>query len=258
MLNPYSTLGVKPGADEKEVKKAYRRLANKYHPDKEGGDTKKFQEIKEAYEAIKDGNVNNVTTDGEYKDWKKTSYNFNNADDINSFTRNRQYQQRTRFVSISAGIPLKKAIKGGQYDLSIQIHGQTSPTMLNVSIPKCVLNGETVRYPGILPNGTDLNVTFVIIPDPIWSQEGLNLIKKEEFSFWELINGTTREISTLTAGKVRLIIPPLTQPATKMKLKGLGVTPRQNPSYVGDMYVDIVAKIPKNIPADLLNQIKDL
>lgn len=54
MVNPYQVLGVKTGADLAEVKKAYRSLARRFHPDV-GGDEEKFKEINEAYKAIEDG-----------------------------------------------------------------------------------------------------------------------------------------------------------------------------------------------------------
>jgi len=54
MNNPYETLGVSKDASSEEIKKAYRRLAHKYHPDKDGGDEKKFKEINEAYQILSD------------------------------------------------------------------------------------------------------------------------------------------------------------------------------------------------------------
>lgn len=50
-MDPYAILGLRPGASEEEVKKAFRRLAHQHHPDK-GGDPKRFKEIKEAYEKL--------------------------------------------------------------------------------------------------------------------------------------------------------------------------------------------------------------
>jgi molecular chaperone DnaJ len=50
----YEILGVNKGASADEIKKAFRRLAIQYHPDKEGGDEAKFKEVNEAYEVLKD------------------------------------------------------------------------------------------------------------------------------------------------------------------------------------------------------------
>lgn len=54
MANPYTTLGVEKGASAEEIKKAFRKLAHKYHPDKEGGDEEKFKEINAAYQILSD------------------------------------------------------------------------------------------------------------------------------------------------------------------------------------------------------------
>jgi DnaJ-class molecular chaperone len=54
MANAYETLGVPKGASDEEIKRAYRKLATKHHPDKAGGDTSKFQEIQSAYETLSD------------------------------------------------------------------------------------------------------------------------------------------------------------------------------------------------------------
>lgn len=54
MSDPYTTLGVSKNASADEIKKAYRKLAHQHHPDKKGGDEKKFKEINEAYQILSD------------------------------------------------------------------------------------------------------------------------------------------------------------------------------------------------------------
>src|SRR5580700_7185231 len=54
MKNYYETLGVAKGATEDDIKKAFRKLAQKYHPDKKGGDEAKFKEASEAYSVLSD------------------------------------------------------------------------------------------------------------------------------------------------------------------------------------------------------------
>ena len=99
MINPYTTLGVKPGADIKDVKKAYRKLANKHHPDKEGGNEEKFKEIKEAYELIKLGKekskANKTFDESQYTEYTGHTHNhYKDANDF-SFQFNSKHHQAT-------------------------------------------------------------------------------------------------------------------------------------------------------------------
>ena len=69
MTDPYKVLGLEPGATDEQVKKAYRTLAKKYHPDLNPGDKaaeQKMKEINDAYDRIKSGNVSGNNTNGQY------------------------------------------------------------------------------------------------------------------------------------------------------------------------------------------------
>lgn len=98
--DPYKVLGLSFGATEKEVNKAYRTLAKKYHPDLHPGDeeaTKKMAEINEAYSQIKDGNINTNTNN---------SYSNSNAGNYQN--TNNKYQVVKHFISVYA---FKEAIR---------------------------------------------------------------------------------------------------------------------------------------------------
>ena len=257
MFDPYEILGVGINDDEKVIKKAYRKLANKFHPDKELGDTKKFQEIKEAYELLKlkkeKTNANNS--------FKSSNFTGPQSHTHDNFSRvfTRAHRTPNRFINVNADISIINAVNGGKRDLTIHYDGAPAPVTFTIDIPKGIVEGEVLRYPGILGNGTiDLIVTFRIRKDSTWQLDGLNIIKNEYFTFWELITGTVRDVPTIYGGKVRLKIPPRSKPGTKLKVKSYGSISRQNYMMKGDMYVVLQATMPVDIPDEILNSINDL
>ena len=167
-------------------------------------------------------------------------------------------RQSRAFIKLDAQISIRNAVTGGTRYMTIQTDHNTAPVSVEIPIPIGTRQNETVTYPNLVGNNIDLHVTFHIIPDMIWTIDGIDLNRKENFSFWDLINGATRDVDTITGGKVRVKIPPLTQPGTKLKLKSLGGHSRNNHMIRGDMYVEVVAKLPKDIPESILSRIKDL
>jgi len=243
-MNPYSILGVQTSDSKEVIKKAYRKLANEHHPDK-GGDGEKFKEIKKAYEIIKDGKVNQSSS---------KSYNFKTPSDIYNFY-NKQHIHQQRSVRVQANISVTNAVNGGMQVLEIPLIPGQPPQYINIEIPIGTIHGEVIRFPNIIAHKIDVYVKFNIISDKIWSINGIDITKEENFNFWELIVGTTREIATINKELIKVTIPPRTQPGSKLKLKKLGVINRQNYLLRGDMYVKIVSKLPNDIPKELLNLI---
>lgn len=251
MADPYTTLGATCTEELVEIKKKYRKLCMKHHPDK-GGNTVKFQEINEAFELIKKHKENGTNPNQPFQPNgpNQTNFNFNTANDFTNFFVNRA--RVTKFITVEATISLTKAISGGSYTLTVQYMGMAAPLTLTITVPLGIRDNEVIRYPNVLGNGTiDLNVRFKIQKDHTWEVNGMNITKKVEFTFWDLILGTTKDIPTINSGTVRLVIPPLTEPGTSFKLSNLGVPLRHNPAMRGNMYVKVVAKLPKNIPEDI-------
>ena len=245
MLNPYELLGVKPDTDFKEVKRAYRKLANKYHPDKENGDEEKFKQIQQAYDNIKSGKANQKT------------YHFKTANDIYEFYQNHQARV-TKSLRIRAKISISNAVNGGMQVLEVQLVSNQNPQYINVEVPPGIIEGETIRYPKILLNKIDVYVTFHIVDDNIWTMNGIDLTRFVELDFWDLILGTELELETITKEKIKLTIPAMTQPSTLLKIPKKGARTRQNYLLRGNMYVKIDAKLPKEIPEELLTMIKGI
>jgi len=250
-MDAYSILGVARNSTLAEVKKAYRKMANKCHPDKETGDEEKFKKINQAYEDIKSGKAN--------KPVNQRQYNFRTGSDIYDFFQQQGNVQRTtQTIRISANISIANAVTGGMQVLEVPLVPGQHPQYINVEIPAGLMDGETIRYPKILLHKIDVYVSFRLIPDKVWTINRLDLIKTEAVDFWDLILGTTREIKTITNEVIKITIPAMTKPGTNLKLTKKGIRSRQNYLIQGDMYVKIQCMLPDVIPNELLSIIKDI
>jgi curved DNA-binding protein len=246
-MNEYKLLGISPSSTKEERETAWKKLRSKHHPDK-GGDAEKFKQLKEAYEKIKDLPP---MTDSQYERTVRSE---------NIYSGKGWFHDRrpSRYINIDADISIQKAVNGGQYTLLIQLANHAEFYNIEVDVPPGVGNGETINYPRLLLASIDVLVTFHIQNDAVWSMDGLNLTRIEKFSIWDLIIGTTRDVPTIHGTKVRVTIPPMTQPGTKLRLKSHGAHSRQNYLHKGDMFVKVEATIPTDIPDDLLTQIKEI
>ncbi len=248
MKNYYDTLGVNSNASQDEIKKAFRKLSMKHHPDR-GGSEEKFKEINEAYSVL-----GNVQLRQEYDDpTPEIRFNAGGFSDVRShifdeFFR-QQRERRTSSIRLNLHVDLKTAINGGSKLVSLQTPQGHFTAEINV--PVGVRDGETVRYPRLV-EGSDLNITFKINPDPTWERVGYNLTRDYALDFWDLILGTKIVVKSIYDEQFQMTIPPRTEPGTLMRIKGKGVNGQ------GDMFVRILAKIPDEISDEIIDSIKRL
>jgi DnaJ-class molecular chaperone len=248
MQDPYRVLGVSRDSPPEEIKKAYKKLAMQYHPDRNNGDDTKFKEIQAAYNKVKDGPPASHSFD-----FNASGFGFDTAEDIRDFVRRQRRQSQK--ISVQIAIPLPIAVTGGERVVRWPLNGRTES--FKIDVPAGIRSGESARYPG-LANGTDVVITFIIEDDPIWTIDNQHLIKDVLIPIWDLITGAALDVATIDGSTVRLKIPPMTQPNTLMRVKGKGIRSRNNYVAVGDMLVRLIARIPEHIPDDLLSSIKQL
>ena len=258
MNNLYETLGVQRNATPDEIKRAYRKMASQHHPDK-GGDKTKFQEIQKAYEILGDEQQR-----AQYDNPMSRQRGFNSNAHGNQFDFESIFdifgarfhhpgrQQQKQRAMMSLWITLHDAAIGGQRTVSIGTHQGTQA--VEIDIPSGINDGESIQYPGIGPGGIDLIITFRIHTDPKWIRQGLNLHTEHTVSVWDLILGADTPIRDIAGNTIMITIPARTQPGTTMRLRGRGISPKNG--QPGDLMVSIQARIPDNIPADLLAQIR--
>jgi len=243
MANAYETLGVPKGASEEEIKKAYRRLAAKHHPDR-GGDTAKFQEIQGAYETLTDPQkraahdnpgFNHGSGGFEFHFGSGMDPNdifgqfFNQQQGFNPFHQQRQQQQRrNKDLRININISLKSTLNSQTKTVSVQTTKGDRFTV-DVQIPRGVTNGTTIKYSRMGDNffesltRGDLYVIINIQTDGRFEIYGHNVVTNLTINSVEAMLGTEKEIQGVEDNTFLVKIPPGTQSGSKFGLQGQGL-----------------------------------
>jgi curved DNA-binding protein len=281
----YKTLGVAKNASADDIKKAYRKLARKLHPDLNPNDKdahKKFQQINEANEVLSDPEKRKKY-DQYGQDWKhadqfeKTKqqqgrqgfggggfggenfgeYTYSSGDDSafsdffeslfgGSGGRRSQAKYRGQDYSAELHLSLSDAYKTHQQTLTI--NGKN----VRITIPAGVENGQVIRLkdygsPGANggPNG-DLLITFVINNNTAFRRDGNDLYKTEDIDLYTALLGGDKTIDTMD-GKIKLKVNAGTQNGTKLRLKGKGFPVYKKEGEHGDLYITWNIKIPTHL-----------
>lgn len=256
MKDYYAILGIAKTASPDEIKKAYRKLAMKHHPDR-GGDEHKFKEINEAYDTLSDPEKRReydnpqmrVNINGNPFGGAGNHFDFDQIFEMFGARMGRQqHHQQQRHQRVSIWIPLEDAVVGGPRTIGVNM--PTGNTTIEIRIPKGVQDNENIRYPGLAPGGFDLIVNYRIHPHPSWHRQGLDLYTERSLDFWDLIMGTELSIVDLQGREFVLTIPPRCKPGTMMRARGRGIE-RQGHN-TGDIMIRINAVLPDDIPDDII------
>ncbi len=265
----YQVLGVEHNATPEDVKRAYRRLARKYHPDvsKETDAEARFKEIGEAYEVLKDPEKRAAYDDlGHHRagqefrpppDWESHaghSFGGNQADFSDFFAEvfggrspGHGFATRGRDFEATVDISLEQALHGTETTLHFdeisrdQHSGDRHhvPREIHVRIPRGVTNGQKLRVPGKggkgvngAPNG-DLYLRIMFRPHPLFKPSGHDLYLEVPVTPWEAALGAAIEVPTLE-GRARIKIHPGAKAGQKLRLAGKGLA-KPGHSH-GDLY----------------------
>lgn len=275
----YKILGVDKNASGEEIKKAYRKLARKLHPDLNPNDkdaNRKFQQANEANEVLSDPEKRKKY-DQYGKDWQHAEA-FEKA-------RHTQRQSGDReqgtpaggefaggfsdfFESMfggyeGSGAGRRVKFRGEDYNAELhlsledayQTHQQTltvNGKNIRITVPAGIENGQTIKIrghggPGINggPAG-DLYITFLIADHPRFKRLGNDLYTTGDLPLYTAVLGGEITLDTLK-GKVKIKAPPETQNGTKVKLKGKGFPVYKKEGSFGDLFVTWSIKIPVSL-----------
>lgn len=251
-MDHYQTLGIDKTATADEIKKAYRSLAMKHHPDR-GGDETIFKDISTAYEILGDEQKK------QQYDLSQSGHQFN---PFEFFTNGFQYVQRNTNLAININITLEEVLNGKEFNAEVNTPGGKK-RMVNFSIPPGILHGQQIKYQGMgddsIPNipAGDLIATILVVKHHLYKREGDSLIIDRTITAWDAMLGTSIEIPTIDNRILNLKIPAGTQPDTTLSCNGEGL-PNMNTKKRGNLLIKIKVKIPKNLSDDQITSIKNI
>lgn len=283
-IDYYKILGVDKSASQDDIKKAFKKLARKHHPDLNPNDAdakRRFQEINEANEVLSDPEKR--------KKYDQYGEHWQHADQFEA-----QQQQQRQYGGAGGGgywssaggfsgddgefsdffeslFGSRGGRRGGrsagfrgqdynaQLQLSLRDAAQTHKQILTVNdkkiritIPAGVEDGQTIKLgeqgaPGINggPAG-DLYITFVIPEDPVFKRLGNDLYVDVPLNLYTAVLGGEQVIDTLN-GKVKLKVKPETQNGTKVRLKGKGFPVYKKEGQFGDLIVTWSVEVPTHL-----------
>ncbi len=264
MADLYQELGVQRSASDDEIKKAYRKLAAKLHPDRNRDNPaaeERFKRVTSAYHALSDPKKRKLY-DRYGEMGLREGFNpgaggfggsgfediFNSArgagiGDIfgDFFGGGRRRTRKSPDLQSEVTVEFVSAVRGAELELSIQ-GGQT----VKVRIPKGAREGDKLRVkgaggsaaPGVAPG--DLLLTVRVKPHPYFTRAGLDLTVDVPITVSEAYLGAKVEVPTIS-GSVQLKVPPGTQSGQVLRLRGKGVARGEQ---TGDLYVRFLIKMP--------------
>ncbi|MBK7428449.1 MAG: J domain-containing protein [Saprospiraceae bacterium] len=277
-IDYYNVLGLSKSASTEDIKKAYRKLARKHHPDLNPNDKDaglKFQRINEANEVLSDPEKRKKY-DKYGKDWER-------GEEYEQYQKSRQqhgarsgrqsqadsfgeYDFSDFFESMfgrQAGRRSEVKLKGNDYNSSMKLsleeayktHQQTfnlDGKAIRITIPAGISDGQTIRLKGQGGKGLnggpagDLLITFQITNNTPFSREGDDLFITKEIDLFSAVLGSDVTIDTMN-GKIKLKIAAGTQNGSKVRLKGKGFPVYKKEGQFGDLYITYQVKIPSKL-----------
>ena len=274
MADYYSVLGVDKGAEQKDIRQAFRRLARKYHPDLNQDDADaeaRFKEVNEAHEVLSDPDSRRKY-DAHGDQWKhadeieaqrraaRSAYDFmgggyrrgHSSDgdvfaglgdilgDVGDSRGGRSGEVRSE---TSVTVSLEEAYAGTTVNANYTVRGRNR--RFEVDIPPGVDNGSTVR---VTPErGTEMLFRVSVSPNGSFRREGVDLYTDADVPFEQCILGGETQVRTLDGRTIWVMIPANSQNGQNIRLRGQGMPRLGSPDVKGDLYVTVRPQMPESL-----------
>lgn len=286
--NYYEVLGVSKNASDNEIKKAFRKLAAKYHPDR-GGDEEKYKEVSEAYTTL-----SNPEKRKEYDQllsfggipgsgFGGTGYSYSggmNWEDILSSMRGgssdnpfggfdfssifsgqgagraQNRPSKGRDLTLEIRVSAEEAFSGTQRKVSYTVPSTGERQSLTVKVPAGAVNGGKLRYRERGEFGSnggargDLVVTTRVAEHPLWKRDGADVRMELPISVFEAALGAQVDVPTPGGETVRLKVPAGTQDGKTFRFRGMGAPDVKAKGSKGALYVSVRVKVPTSLSSD--------
>jgi len=289
----YKILGVDKGASADDIKKAFRKLAHKYHPDKKDGDEAKFKEANEAYQTLSkpekrqqydqfgSAGPGGAGFNGGQQGGFGGGFDFSgfqqgggfgngqhiDLDDIlgSFFGGGGQRVRRGRDIRLNVRLTFRDSVFGVEKKISVpdlkdgqDLHKDKEIT---VTIPAGVENGQSLRLQGYgeqLTDGQAGNVLLTISVEQhaVFKREGMNLIMHLDVKLTDAVLGAKYDVELLDEKKIKVKIPAGLESGKILRVKGEGIP--AGTFHNGDLYIKTNILVPKKLSKNAKNAIEEL
>ena len=281
MKNYYDILGVSEDASSDQIKRAFKDIAKKEHPDR-GGNEAVFKEANEAYDTLKDTKKRQ-----EYDTIRKYgqpgtggNFSFRSGDFFgenvfeeffsgfgmnNPNIRTRTFRSRpqaNKSVNVRMAVSIKEVMQNLEKTISYRLPSGKEE-FATIKIPAGVQHGITFKYKGMgddsiknVPRG-DLMVQMSVLDSDGYTRRGNDLYTDQTISCFDAIRGCDIKLKTLTDSIIKVKVPAGTQPGTLINCKGQGMPVHKTLNIRGNLYVRVMVLVTQLSSQDL-KKIKDL
>ena len=281
----YEVLGIDKKADDKAIKRAYRKLAKKYHPDTNPGDKQaeqKFKEVTEAYNVLGDEKKRKLydqygfaafeegAAGGAYGGAGSGFGGFQGGFGGNGGFKQSygsgfgggSFKSKGQDLHAEIRVSFEDAAFGCEKVINLSSGQGTPAQSLKVRVPAGIEDGKSIRLrgkggPGM--NGGeagDLLLKIHVDEKPGYERKGMDVYTTISVPFTTAVFGGEAIVNTLK-GSVKCKIPAGIQSGSKIRLRGKGIVSMKDPSVHGDMYAAVQIQVPRNLSPEAKQKLRE-